>query len=180
MMKGFLALLALSGFMSTAFAQTAVWKYVEGGKVIYTNQPIKGKKGEKMETIAYPAAAPMPTQYAGVPVPVSAPIGAPVAAKQTAASPIPAEILQQLQSGSKIAPPTSLPPLPALPGMAALPAAAVAAANQSRQAASASPLAVQNQQPAAPKDNSPSWAKPAGQTATTSPSWAKDPFSQSN
>lgn len=175
-------LCVLAGHAS-AQGKTSVWRYVDNGHVSYSNVPIKGKKGEKVEMMSYPAAAPRPIQHealARAAVSDAAHVGAPAA--------IPAELLRQIKTGNgdkPPLPPMGLPPLPSMPGAVALPRAAVAAAPVvSRPQASAPAVGqvaparseAEPERPAAP--SGPSWARQSAAPSAPSPSWAKDPFSQ--
>ena len=116
MKKLLLALTMAAGLSGSVWAAESVWRYVDAsGQVTYSNVPVKGQKGERVEILAHPA--PAPARAGG----------------GQAAAPIPAEVLRQLQGGAvrPAALPAGLPPLPALPGAApgvsAAPAPAVAA-----------------------------------------------------
>lgn len=176
-----MALVVLTGHAG-AQGKASVWRYVENGHVSYSNVPIKGKKGEKVEMMSYPAAAARPIQYeapARGAAPEASQVGAPVA--------IPSELLRQIKTGSgdkPPLPPMGLPPLPSMPGAVALPRSAMAAAPVARAQSSApsvgqvapSRAEAEPERPAAP--SGPSWARQGPAANAPSPSWAKDPFSQ--
>lgn len=152
-MKAFLAAAALAGFASTAMAGEQVWRYVDArtGEVSYSNVQVKGKKGEKVEIMSYPTAAP---SVGSAPAAVGAPI--------------PADVLRQLKaSDSGAKPPSGLPPLPSLPGASA----AAAAPSPTPPAASPTPAPAPARQ-----GQEPSWAKEAPAKSGPAPSWAQDPF----
>lgn len=178
--KNWLLAMALCVFAGHASAQskTFVWRYTEGGHVSYSNVPIKGKKGEKVEMMSYPAPAPRPIQY-------DAPVSSGSAASQVGAPvAIPAEVLRQIKTGAggkPPLPPMGLPPLPSMPGAVALPRAAVAAAPSAMSAPSSAPARAQAEPERPTVPSGPSWARQSGSTqasAGPAPSWAKDPFSQ--
>lgn len=160
-MKAYLAAVVMAAFASSACAGEQVWRYVDErtGQVSYSNVQIKGKKGEKVEIMAYPSApaftAPAPSQGPGVGV---------------AGSPIPAEVLRQLKA-SEVGgrPPSGLPPLPSLPGASRAPFAAPSLA-PTLAAPSAAPAQTA---PAAPE---PMWAKEVAPKTPAAPAWAQDPF----
>lgn len=168
--KSMAVALALSALAGSVFAQgkPSVWRYVDdAGHVSYSNVPLKGKKGEKIEMMSYPPAAAMPSHYAG---------GVP-AANGTGA-PIPAEVLRQIQAsgGEKSpSPPAGLPPLPAMPGAVALPGSASSALARAPSAAPAASLPVAT---AATAPSGPSWAREKAAGSAQAPNWAKDPFAQ--
>ncbi|MHA4870837.1 DUF4124 domain-containing protein [Duganella sp. PWIR1] len=50
--------------IASASAQKALWRHVDkSGHVTYTDQPMKGSKGEEVDVIAYPPAIPMPVNF---------------------------------------------------------------------------------------------------------------------
>lgn len=155
------------------YAQKAeqVWRYADEktGQVVYSNVQIKGKKGERVEVMAYPPAVPMRSQAAdaGAALTGIVPAG-------NAPSPIPDQLLRQIQaaSGGSARPPAGLPPLPAaersVPSVkAGLTAALPTLPGRGKELATAK----------AESAEEPSWAKTKSEESR-SPGWAKDPFSQ--
>ena len=139
----------MSSALQVATAAPQVWRYVDSasGQTTYSNVPLKGQKGERIEILSQPVSQPARAARASS----GAASGAPV--------PIPAEVLRRLQ-GDRLAAglPASLPPLPMLPGAGLFPAL---------------PAAEPSVETRAPE---PSWAKEMPTDSGKQPAWAKDPF----
>lgn len=148
-MKKALTMIVIAGFSVVCSAGEQVWRYVDEktGQISYSNIQIKGRKGEKVDIMVYP------TSSSGG------------GAVSTGASPIPAEILKQLQSSEgRVGKPNGLPPLPAL-GARALPPKPSTATGSTDQSLEQ-------------ESKEPKWAKEVVVPAGPAPAWAKDPFAQ--
>ena len=176
MLSALCAAAALSASCA-ALAKDQVWKYVDEqtGQTIFSSQPLKGKKGEKLETLDYPP--PARSQY----VPAAQQAGG-----YGAANGIPADLLRSLalppmpQSPSAAAenrpplPPSSLPAtaLPPLPGsQASMPAPAAAQVAPVPSGAPAAPAAAVAAPAPAPA------AAPAPKPKIDASAFKADPFS---
>lgn len=150
-MKNFLMAMMIATAASASGAAEQVWRYVDAasGQTTYSNVPLKGQKGERIEILSQPA----PKAARPVRIGAGASSGEPV--------PIPPEVLRRLQ-GERPASglPATLPPLPVLPGAGA--------------AASSIFPAEPLPETRAPE---PRWAKEVVVESGPQPSWAKDPFS---
>lgn len=147
----YIALAALSGIHLSAAAD--VWRYTDAnGHTIYSNVPIKGKKGEKLEVLVYPPAV------------------QPAGAAAGASSPLPPEILRQIQQQKREAlpvPPDGLPPLPPMPKQGE----PVSASPKKRDTVTEPGWAKSKET----TSEAPSWAREPSEGGRP-PGWAQDPF----
>jgi hypothetical protein len=162
-MKRIIASAFLMAWGSAALAGPQVWRYVDErtGEVSYSNEKHKNKKGAPVEIMEYPAPK-VAVAARGAPA-------LPAPGAGMAGSPIPAEILRQLQGGDGGAkPPSGLPPLPSLPGLPT-------AAREAPRAMAPAPLRP-SAQTEAPAAREPAWAKEVAVKEGRTPVWAQDPF----
>lgn len=143
----------MASAMQAASAAPQVWRYVDSasGQTTYSNVPLRGQKGERIEILSHPVSQPARAVRSSA----GAAPGAPV--------PIPAEVLRRLQ-GERASSglPASLPPLPALPGAGSPASASIFPAE---------PAPAPEARPPEPR-----WAKEVAVDPGIQPAWARDPF----
>ncbi len=178
----FISTIVLCTLSSASLASETVWRYVDEstGKVIFSNVPLKGKKGERVQTYVHPPVVERKPQE----VQTSSVAGAPKMPSEDVQMPtltgngsiIPESLLRQLGlDGKKMLPalPKSLPPLPQMAEQGTL---------QNSNGKAVPPATKEEPVPVQPtvpvKPPAPSWARPVEPSKGTAPAWAKDPFSQ--